>query len=315
VLRDPSRLDGDVPQGQLLEEQLLDAAGAHDTLRLRDLLGMYARWLGVRTDWLREDSTATTPSADHPAAEPDGEVLCPADRVFAVADNVINDGGSLRPFDPSWQTVRCVRADVAFIAALQRFSRRLLASALPHPWVVAESPTRLGTRLASMVGLHATAEVLGAAADLASMQDMVLDSDDHADAASTSATSAVGTMPIPPDLPAARPARSMVIEPAAATHGIRAVVGPVDPVGPVVPPRGLAEALRTIDRLSAELAGAHEQLNMLAGTIADTDMRLANVNRQLEVVKQSRLFRAVNAVRKAARSTISLAIPRNSRLR
>jgi hypothetical protein len=324
VLRDSNRLDGDVPQGQLLEEHLLDAAGAHDTLRLRDLLGMYARWLGVRTDWLRGDRTGTTTTADHPSAEPDEEALCPVDRVFAVADNVINDGGILRPFDPSWQTVRCVRADVAFVAALQRFSRRLLASALPHPWVVAESPVRLGTRLVSMVGLHTTAEMLGEAADLVSMQDMVLDSDDDADAtntsaantsaastsaastsaASTSATSAVGTTPIAPDPTAAHPSHTVLIGPTAATHGIRAVVGPVDPVGPLVPPRGLAEALRTIDWLSAELAGAHEQLNMLAGTIAETDKRLAKVSHQLEAVKRFRLFRAVNAVRKAARFAI-----------
>jgi hypothetical protein len=50
----------------------------------------------------------------------------------------------------------------------------------------------------------------------------------------------------------------------------------------VVTPRGLAEALRTIDALSAELAGAHAQLRLLSETIADRDRRLASANRDVD---------------------------------
>jgi hypothetical protein len=291
VLRRLDRLDGIVPRGPLLEEQLITAAGGHDMLSLRQLLGAYARWLGVQTRWLDETDAAGDSATGDSAA-------CAMDRVFAVADNVVVDDGFLRPFDPSWYAAEFVPANVAFIAALIRFADRLLASALPHPWVTAQSPVRLAVRLASMVGLTVPANVVDAATELAARTATLFDGERTLDDEGTGfdAEPPDGQPPTDPDMTSALSAEQFVQVPAQ--------VGPVEPGGRLAIPPDLASARRTIDRLTTELAGSREQLGLLAATLHDRDKRLAKANRQLDVIKRSQAFRVASMTRKTVKAAV-----------
>ncbi len=266
IARRPELLDGRLPTGQSFEELLLRATGRHDMLELRELLGRYARWLGVTTDWL--DGTAG-PARD-----------CPPERVFGVPDNLVDDGADLSCFDPSWRVIAPVRADVAFLCGLRRFAGRVLAGARPHPWVSYQSPDRLAARLATMVGLAATEADLDAAAEL-----------------DVAASALLGAVAVP--LTAAAIAAHPVIVPIVATDTEAAdpdlvlgpEVGPVDPVGPTAHPRGYAEAIRSTTLVSAELAAAHEQIRFLSAVVIERDARLAKAKKELKRLRNSRTYR------------------------
>ena len=109
-----------------------------------------------------------------------------------------------------------------------------------------------------------------------------------------------GAAVVDPDLPADPPG----FDPGSGDEPV--LVGPVDPVGPVTAPRGLAEAIRTIDAISAELAANHAQMALLTGNLADREKRLAKAIREVSKTKASRVYRAavrvsepLRAVRKA----------------
>jgi hypothetical protein len=292
VHRRLDRLNHAIPPGALLEDRLLDAAGAHDLVTVRRLVATYARWLGVHTGWLDEGWDDIGRPANAPVVESGTDALDPNDRAFAVADNVIESNGTLRRLDSSWShesAADVVPAEAVFLAALQRFAQRLLAAALPHPWTVAQPPARLAARLASMIGLEVTDEMSAAAAEAAALHAVAFDPDAERgtqdvafdDVAFDAVAEPVGTRARPPLTTVAR----------------ALTTGPVDPAGPVATPRGLVEARRTIDALTAELAGAHAQLRLLSATIADRDRRLASTNRMLAVVKGTRAFRIARVAR------------------
>jgi hypothetical protein len=294
VVRTPERLDGDVPAGPLLEEEMIAAAGAHDALTLRQLVDAYARWLGVRTSWLAETQATGLPRPDSMMRDrgmevESGPLPYRPDRVFAVADNVVHTDDTFTPLDPSWTMNGDVDAETAFLASLVRFAERLLASALPHPWTTAQSPARLAARLASMAGLEARADLVAAATVLADRMGSVLD-------------------PAPPPAPAIDRAQvapaTWPIEGVELVTGVRGLAGPVDPATPLATPRGLAEATRTIEELSYELAAAREQLGLLAGTLRDRDKRLAKANKQLAVIKRSQAFRLATMARRPAKAVL-----------
>jgi hypothetical protein len=296
--RRPERLDGIVPGGPLLEEQMLDYAGNHDMLSLRRLLAAYARWLGVRTSWLAETAATGAPQpmlselASGPSivvASDDGipDVECPPNRVFAVADNVVHGAAGFEPLDPSWFANAPVDARTVFLAALVRFAERLLASALPHPWTTAQPPGRLAVRLASMVGLEATGDLVAMATELVAA---------HATAFDRSAEHPAANPENPPmawTRESLRPADSLP-----------ALVGPVAPIGPLAGPSSQAAAARSINELQYELAGAREQLSLLAGALRDRDERLARANRQLAMLKGSQVFRLAAIASKPAKAAI-----------
>ncbi len=295
--RRPDRLDGVVPAGPLLEEQMLGYAGSHDMLSLRRLLGAYARWLGVRTSWLAETAATEVPQsmsselANGPSigVASDGipDIECPPDRVFAVADNVVHGAAGFEPLDPSWFANAPVDARTVFLAALVRFAERLLSSALAHPWTTAQPPERLAVRLASMVGLEATGDLVAMATELAAA---------HATAFDPSA-----------ERPAANPENPPMAwtpESARPADSLPALVGPVAPIGPLAEPRSQAAAARSINELQYELAGAREQLSLLAGALRDRDQRLDRANRQLAMLKGSRAFRLAAIASKPAKAAI-----------
>ena len=254
IHRNPALLDGLIPAGDLLEERLLEASATHDVLALRELLTRYSAWLGV-------------------SAKEEGETAeCPPARTFAMLDNIVIDGSMiLAQLDPTWQLEDPIAAEVVFVAALCRFADRLLAGALPHPWVSAQSPERLAARLASMAGLVVTPPLLAAAASHAAHAVDALDGHDLREL----------------DEPS---------EPPLGDHERSVVVGPVAPIGPVARPRGLAEAVRTIDTISIELAGTHEQLAFLTEVIADRDMRLARAVREAARVQKSQVYRTALSI-------------------
>ncbi len=248
VSRDASALDGPVARGHLLEEILINAAGAHDVATVRELVGRYAAWLGVGG----------------------GLVECPPDRSFAMADNVVDDGSELRAFDPSWRAVAPTSADVVFVAAMHRFAQRLLAAALPHPWPSGQTPAKLAARLASMATLDVSTEQLEAGAEYAGLAASVLDGRGIDEIERI----------VVPVIPRGE------TEPAV-------IVRPAEPVRPITRPAGLAEAIRTIDAISDEMAATHEQIALLAGIVADLDSRLAKSRHELARLKASRLYQLV----------------------
>jgi hypothetical protein len=82
------------------------------------------------------------------------------------------------------------------------------------------------------------------------------------------------------------------------------LVGPVAPIGPLAEPRSQAAAARSINELQYELAGAREQLSLLAGALRDRDERLDKANRQLAVLKGSQAFRLAAVASKPAKAAI-----------
>ena len=259
VVRNAAALDGPIGSGLLLEERLVTAAGTHDLVAIRAQIQRYANWLGVATD--------------------DRSVDCPSDRAFAMTDNVIDDGADFQPLDPSWSSAASVRADVVFVASMYRFADRLLAGALPHPWVSAQAPAKLAARLASMAGLDVSVDAIEAAVAYADEAASVLDGRGIEEIERV----------VEPVIP--RGATAPVV-----------IVGPVGPVRPAARPAGLAEAMRTIDAISDEIAANHEQIALLTNSIADLDKRLAKSRRELSRLKASRLYRLVKWIAGSARA-------------
>lgn len=157
LTRDPSTLDGSVPDGVSLRELLLAAAAADDPIRVRELTRAYRDWLAadaVDGEWRAvwsDDATGHGPiaAAGKAVADLSGVLLGPAGPALA---------------DPSWSTSLAVPVDVVFLAALQRFSYELLAGGHRHPWPAGVSPDRLAVTLAATADVAVSTRDLAAAA-------------------------------------------------------------------------------------------------------------------------------------------------------
>jgi hypothetical protein len=124
--RDPSRLDGPLPTGRLLEELLLGACLRHDLPALRRLLTGWTSWLGTLGD----------------------------ERAYATVDNVLLDGDTYRLLDPSRRTAEPVDVPDAAAPALRRFGQALIDGGYAHPWPAAVDVESLTAVLAGAAGLE-----------------------------------------------------------------------------------------------------------------------------------------------------------------
>lgn len=138
VTRDPTRLAGPMPNGRLLEEELLTCCSRHDLPAARRLLTGYTAWLH-------------TLGAGH---------------AFATFDNVLVDGGRFVVLDPSWSTDPPVPVDVAAARAVRRFATTLVTGGYPHPWPTAQDVETLAVVLAAAAGCPIDDARQAAAVDL-----------------------------------------------------------------------------------------------------------------------------------------------------
>lgn len=157
LTRDPSTLEGPVPDGTSLRELLLAAAAADDPVRVRELTRAYRDWLAadaVDGEWRAVWSDDATGS---------GPVAAPGKAVADLSGVLAGPAGPVLA-DPSWSTSLAVPVDLVFLAALQRFSYELLAGGHRHPWPAGVSPDRLAVTLAATADVAVSARDLAAAA-------------------------------------------------------------------------------------------------------------------------------------------------------
>jgi hypothetical protein len=132
VLRDFSRIPGDLPSGITLEVLLRRACAVNDVGEVRRLAQSYARWLRV------------------PRPAPDGT----ADgRFFLTPSNVVVVDGALAAIDPTWYLTGEETWSLLVVRGLRDFARRFLASGAEHPWTPDISPDALTHTLVAMAGV------------------------------------------------------------------------------------------------------------------------------------------------------------------
>ncbi|MFD8528159.1 hypothetical protein ACFV0L_12185 [Streptosporangium canum] len=144
VTRTPELLDGPVPEGRFLAEILMAACARNDVVAIRELLGLFRRWV-----------------EGHGA---DGRV--PASTAFAAADNVVFDGTGFAMLDASWQLPGELDLDVALARILRHFAVRLLDSGQWHPWSWQVGADRLTLTLLAMAGGTADRQTVRRGAEL-----------------------------------------------------------------------------------------------------------------------------------------------------
>lgn len=116
LTRRPDLLDGRLPTGRSLREQLLALCLRRDIPALRAVLTRYA-------DAVRADADGTVTGA-HLFHQPDDLVI----------DGGPDAGGDLRQWDPSWSAELRVPADVVIARGLRAFAADLVHGGHAHPW-------------------------------------------------------------------------------------------------------------------------------------------------------------------------------------
>jgi hypothetical protein len=144
VRRDPGRLSGAVPTGDLLSGLLLDAGLRRDRATLRRLLSGYAGWL------------TSVASADE---------RLPGVCAFATPANVVVDGGRFAVLDPSWQLTEPLPVDVAVARGLRQHAVTVVTSSYAHPWSSTLDVDGLTVVLAGLAGNPVERNVIAAAVD------------------------------------------------------------------------------------------------------------------------------------------------------
>jgi hypothetical protein len=250
--RDPQRLVGAVPPGDLLEEQFLTACRLEDLNALRRLVRLHADWLHKQSEvkpW--SDPWATSGAATE-------RWVVSGEAVFATFENVMIDGDRLALLDPSWSTTLQVPYEIALTRALRRFGYRVLAGGLRHPWPSGMSPNRLTVTLASMVGVTVTPQLLERSSrlevELEGQQRTNTETDDQQ---------------LYFDL------QTMGEQPMGTEPG---------------QPRGYREALATVGRLSSELSEALSQIEWLDKTVQLREDQLRRERKLSSDVKNSVSF-------------------------
>lgn len=144
--RDLSALEGQVPQGETLEECLMRALAAHNLPAARELLQRYVGFLS--------DHAATQPWHS-PWSQQDEGPRQVVDRAWVMAslDNVVIHGRCLELFDTSWRVDLDVPLEVVLLHNLRRFAQRLLHSGRPHPWPVGSTLDQIARSLAASVSV------------------------------------------------------------------------------------------------------------------------------------------------------------------
>jgi hypothetical protein len=144
VRRDPTRLAGAVPAGDLLDGLLLDAGLRHDRGTLRRLLSGYAGWL---------------------ASAADVDERLPGAYAFASPANVVVHDGRFAVLDPSWRLTEPLPVGVAVARGLRQHAITVVTGAYAHPWSSTLDVDGLTVVLAGLAGMPMAREVIAAAVD------------------------------------------------------------------------------------------------------------------------------------------------------
>ena len=147
-----TRLDGAVPPGVILEEQMVASCADHDIPAIRQMVRDYVAWL-------RSHATEKTWVNPWTGEEHGERLVLDGDFVFATLENVVRSGADLEPVDASWTIEAAVPFEVAALRAFRTFAQRLVTGGYAHPWPFATSPDRIATSLAAMVGIVVTEEM------------------------------------------------------------------------------------------------------------------------------------------------------------
>ncbi|MGV9777369.1 hypothetical protein [Streptosporangium sp. NPDC003464] len=144
VTRTPGLLDGPVPEGRSLAEILMTACARNDVVAVREVLGLFLRWLEGHG----------------------GDGRMPGWTAFAVADNVVFDGARFAMLDASWQLPGELDAGAVVARIMRHFAARLLESGQWHPWSWQLGADRLTLTLLAMAGATAGEETVRRGAEL-----------------------------------------------------------------------------------------------------------------------------------------------------
>jgi hypothetical protein len=128
--RDPGRLTGIVPAGEVLQKSLIATCLRHDHVRLRQTLKAY-------THWLRELVSAADPNAP-----------------FATPANVSLAGDGFEIRDRSWQDSSGWPFEYVVTRGLREFAVELLTGGYNHPWPSTVDANRLTVILGAIAGLE-----------------------------------------------------------------------------------------------------------------------------------------------------------------
>jgi hypothetical protein len=128
--RDPAALDGVVPVGEKLEDQLIAICLRHDHPELRRTLMAYAAWLQRLVD----------------AADPRA--------LFATPSNLVRVGDEFLIRDPSWQCSAGAPYEVVLTKAFREFAVELLTGGYNHPWPSSVDANRLTIILGAIAGFE-----------------------------------------------------------------------------------------------------------------------------------------------------------------
>jgi hypothetical protein len=251
--RDPARLVGPVPTGQLLEERFLTACRHDDLNALRHLVRGYAGWLKQQSESIRWQD----PWGADTAAQTE-RLVVPGHAVFGTFENVMVDGEEHALLDSSWSTSLKVPYEIVLTRALRRFGYRVLAGGLRHPWPSGMSPNRMTVTLASMVGVTVTPHLLERCARL----EVELEGQQRNNTESN-------------DQQLYFELQTMGEQPMGAEPG---------------QPRGYREALATVGRLSTELSAAQSQIEWLDKTVQLREDQLRRERKMLSDVRNSMSF-------------------------
>ena len=130
LTRDLERLEGPVPSGPLLADELADHCAQHDASGAGVLVRRYRDWLGT-------DDAEVAPSM-----------------VAVTLDRLVVTGDSLAPVDDGLLASTGAERDVVLVRALLRFAHDLLRRGGRHPWSTAATPRALAGSLAAAAGLE-----------------------------------------------------------------------------------------------------------------------------------------------------------------
>ena len=128
--RDPSRLTGTVPPGEVLQSALIAMCLRHDHVGLRRILKAYAQWLRELVG--NDDPTAP----------------------FATPANVSFAGDVFTHRDPSWEDRSGWPFELVATRGLRSFAVELLTGGYNHPWPSTMDANRLTIVLGAIAGLE-----------------------------------------------------------------------------------------------------------------------------------------------------------------
>jgi hypothetical protein len=136
LVRDPARLNGMLPAGQVLQEALTAFCLRHDRVGLRRALTTYA-------DWLRQLVESGDPSAP-----------------FATPRNVACMGDTFQIRDTSWQVTSDWPFDVVLANGLREFAVELLTGGYNHPWPSTVDANQLTIILGAIAGFDVEMQMI-----------------------------------------------------------------------------------------------------------------------------------------------------------